>query len=142
MRVYTGGTFDLFHSGHINFLKACSALTGYSGEVVVALNTDEFIFEYKGRKPINSFEERLAVLSACRYVDRVVTNVGGKDSKPTILKVKPDILVVGSDWATKNYYDQMCFDQSWLDSNKIILAYVPYTKGISSTLIRESLGQL
>jgi len=49
--VYTGGTFDLFHAGHSRFLARCAQL----GDVVVSLNTDEFIEEYKGKPPIISF---------------------------------------------------------------------------------------
>ena len=50
--VYTGGTFDLLHSGHIRFLKACRRLVGADGEVVVSLNTDAFIEAYKGKPPV------------------------------------------------------------------------------------------
>jgi cytidyltransferase-like protein len=54
-KLYTGGTFDIFHYGHINFLRQCSLL---ADEVIVSLNTDEFIKEYKGRPPIMSYDER------------------------------------------------------------------------------------
>jgi glycerol-3-phosphate cytidylyltransferase len=139
MRLYTGGTFDLFHAGHVSFLRSCKSLTGYNGEVVVALNTDEFIQEYKGKPPIYPYDQRFELLSSCRYVDRVVPNEGGADSKISISKVKPDLLVVGSDWATKDYYAQMQFTQEWLDANKIILAFIPYTENVSTTLIRTKL---
>ena len=44
--LYTGGTYDLPHSGHTNFLRQCRQLVGRSGLVVVSLNTDEFIKEF------------------------------------------------------------------------------------------------
>ena len=91
--VYTGGTFDLFHSGHANFLRLCRKLAGDDGKVVVSLNTDEFIQEYKGKPPIMSYQERKAILLACRFVDEVVVNVGGADSKPAILSVLPCCIV-------------------------------------------------
>lgn len=134
--LYTGGTFDLFHSGHVNFLYKCSRL---SHNVVVSLNTDEFIESYKGTPPIYSYEERAAILKACRYVTKVVPNVGGADSKPAILNVKPDIIAIGSDWAKRDYYKQMQFTQSWLDENKINLVYIPYTLGVSSSEIKKRL---
>ena len=59
--VYTGGTFDLFHAGHVNFLKRCKEIAGELGSVVVSLNTDEFIKEYKGKPPVVSFSDRMAV---------------------------------------------------------------------------------
>lgn len=136
LKVYTGGTFDLFHSGHVNFLKRCQDIAGINGCVVIALNTDEFIFQYKKNKPILSYEQRKDVLQSCRYVDKVVENCGGADSKPAIEKCKPDVIAIGSDWARKDYYKQMQFDQDWLDERNISLIYIPYTKGISSTFIK------
>jgi glycerol-3-phosphate cytidylyltransferase len=137
--VYTGGTFDLFHAGHVNFLKRCKEIAGELGSVVVSLNTDEFIKEYKGKPPIVSFSDRMAVLKACKYVDQVIANSGGADSKPTILQVKPNIIAIGTDWARKDYYKQMQFTQDWLDEKDISLIYIPYTKGISSTEIKTRL---
>jgi len=135
LRVYTGGTFDLLHAGHVNFLKRCSEI----GEVTVALNTDEFIEEYKGKRPIMSFDERASVLLGLKYVKHVIPNVGGADSRISIDLVAPDYILIGSDWARKDYYTQMGFDQNWLDERGIVLGYVPYTPGISTTNIKGRL---
>jgi len=139
LKVYTGGTFDLFHSGHVNFLKQCKEIAGTAGQVVVSLNTDSFIQEYKTKPPICNDQERYDVISSCKYVDEVIWNSGGTDSKPAILYVKPDVIAIGSDWALKDYYKQMDFEQSWLDKLNISLIYIPYTKGISSTEIKTRL---
>lgn len=133
--IYTGGTFDLPHSGHVNFLKKCAKL----GEVVVSLNTDEFIESYKGKPPVMSYKEREAVLKEFRSVKFVVPNEGGADSKPTILSIKPTIIAIGSDWARRDYYSQMSFDQDWLDQQGISLMYIPYTDGISTTDLKRRL---
>jgi glycerol-3-phosphate cytidylyltransferase len=125
--------FDLFHAGHSDLLRRCYEL----GDVVVALNTDEFIKDYKGKAPIHSYEEREEVLLSCRYVAGVVPNEGGADSKPSILKVRPDYVAIGSDWAPRNYYKQMGFTQDWLDSQDITLVYVPRIRRMSSTLVKE-----
>ena len=135
--VYTGGTFDLFHSAHVRFLKACRRLAGDDGEVVVALNSDAFIEAYKGKSPVMTFDERKEVLLGCRYVDRVIANIGGADSKPSIELVMPDLIVVGDDWAKKDYYAQMQFTREWLDQLDIQLVYVPYTLGISTTDLKK-----
>ena len=132
LKVYTGGTFDLFHKGHIEFLRRCAEL----GDVTVALNTDEFIEAYKGRKPIISFDEREAVLLGCRYVAEVIPNYGGSDSRISIEIAQPNLIIIGSDWARRDYYTQMGFDQNWLDDRAIGLCYIPYTQGISSTDIK------
>ena len=123
----------MFHSAHVRFLKACRRLAGDDGEVVVALNTDAFIQAYKGKLPIMSFAERKEVLLGCKYVDSVVANIGGADSKPSIELVMPDYVVIGDDWARKDYYAQMQFTREWLDQLDIQLIYVPYTPGISTT---------
>jgi glycerol-3-phosphate cytidylyltransferase len=138
--VYTGGTFDLFHAGHVKFLKACRKIAGDSGQVVVALNTDEFIEAYKGKAPIMSYEERKTILLSCKYVDSVVSNIAGADSKPSILQVHPDFIVIGDDWAKKDYYAQMQFTQKWLDASLIQLVYVPYTQGISTTELKKRIA--
>jgi glycerol-3-phosphate cytidylyltransferase len=136
LRIYTGGTFDLFHSGHAQFLAKCKSL----GTVTVALNTDDFILKYKGKLPVMTYAEREAVLVSCRHVDRVIPNYGGPDSKPSIVKAKAELIVIGSDWARKDYYKQMQFSQDWLDEQGIGLAYIPYTEGISSTQIKRRLA--
>ena len=135
--VYTGGTFDLFHSGHINLLSRCREIAGEEGRVVVSLNTDGFVCKYKGESPIMTQEERRNILLSCRYVDEVIMNIGNEDSTVAIEKVQPNYIVIGSDWARKNYYKQMNFTQDWLDERKIGLVYIPYTNEISSTEIKK-----
>ena len=135
--IYTGGTFDLFHAGHVAFLQRAAEL----GEVVVALNTDEFIVEYKSKAPVMTYAERRAVLLGCKWVSQVVPNAGGADSRIAIDQVKPDYIIVGSDWARRDYYYQMGFDQDWLDERGIGLIYIPYTDGISTTAIKQRLSK-
>jgi len=68
--VYTAGAFDVFHPGHLEFLKAARALGDY---LVVGLHPDNIITMYKGAKyPIMNLQERLLSVLACRYVDDVV----------------------------------------------------------------------
>ena len=127
--------FDLLHAGHVAFLNRCAEF----GRVVVSLNTDEFIAAYKGRPPVMSYQERVAVLLGLSSVSDVVPNRGGADSTIAIDDVQPDLIVVGSDWARRDYHAQMGFDQDWLDARGIGLCYVPYTVGISTTAIKSRL---
>jgi glycerol-3-phosphate cytidylyltransferase len=136
IKIYTGGTFDMFHAGHVNFLRACAAL----GHVTVALNTDDFITAYKSKPPVCTFQERLDVLEACVWVDQVIPNYGGADSKPAIEAIKPDIIAIGTDWARRDYHAQMGFDQDWLDERNISLLYIPYTAAISTTNLKERIA--
>lgn len=127
--VYTGGSFDLPHPGHYRLLEKAASF----GDVTVSLNLSPFSEQYKGKKLILSYEERREILLACKWVVDVVPNIGGADSKPAIELVKPDFIVVGSDWAERDYHKQMGFTQAWLDERNISLIYVPYTRGISTT---------
>lgn len=151
--VYTGGTFDIFHAGHVNLIGMCQKIAGPNGMVIVGLNTDKFIREYKAEYPVNNYEAREKVLLSCRGVSAVIAN-DGFDSKPAILRafMQDDVtksyhmdwwftrfIVIGSDWATRDYYGQMGFTQRWLDEHRITLCYVPYTKGISSSNLRRHL---
>jgi len=131
--VYTGGSFDMPHHGHFRLLERASQF----GDVVVSLNLNDFSLNYKKKPLVMSYEERREILMACKWVHDVVPNIGNADSKVAIDLVKPDYIVIGSDWATKDYYAQMGFTQEWLDERGIGLVYIPYTKGISSTDLRN-----
>lgn len=144
MIIYTGGTFDLYHEGHVNLLRRCAYLAGTGGKVIVALNTDEFVERYKGQPPVMTYKEREAVLISSRYVSSVIPNIGEDDSKQTIQtlidkKSKPDLVVIGSDWHEKDYLKQMKFTWEWLDKNGIGICYFPYTTKISTTAIKKRL---
>jgi len=130
-RVLTLGTFDLFHLGHVNLLKECAKL----GRVTVAVNTDGFIERFKGRPPIMSLPERIAVLNACMWVDDVLANRGGPDSKPVIAQVKPRYIVYARsrEWTHEKYLEQLDVTEEWLNERGVTLLYVPYTSSISTT---------
>lgn len=134
--VYTGGTFDLFHSGHVELLEYCVL---FGDKVIVSLNTDEFIEDYRGHPPVMNFQERVDVLLSTKYVDAVIPNHGGWNSKPAILEVQPDIIVIGMDWLSRDYCKQMSFTPEWLSKHKITLCYVPRTRGVSTTELKKRL---
>ena len=142
MIIYSGGTFDMFHAGHAFLLAQCRKLAGPDGKVVIALNPDAFVASYKGKPPVCSYAERAAVLNAVRYVDEVVRNQYGADSKPTIEMVRPDIIAIGVDWAAKDYYRQMGFSPEWLDERDISLVYIPHPTPLSSTEVKARLSVL
>lgn len=130
-RVLTCGSFDALHIGHLNILKACSRL----GDLVVGLNTDQFVYACKGVDTIQDYDTRREVLLATRYVVDVVPCE--KDARTTVERVKPRYLCVGSDWARRDYYAQMGFGQDWLDDRGVILCFIPRTPGCSTTQLRQ-----
>lgn len=132
LRILTIGSFDTPHIAHAILFMRCAEL----GHLTVGVNSDEFIEKYKGRRPLYSFEERCQLISAMGYdVER--NDGAGKD---LINQIRPDILVVGSDWARKDYLKQIDVTQDFLDDRNISVLYTPYTKGISSTDIKKRLS--
>lgn len=135
--VYTGGTFDLIHPGHIQLLAQCRRMVGMHGIVVVSLNRDAFVQRYKGHAPVMRYTDRAAVLAALTDVDKIVCNQGDEDSRPAIRAVAPDIIAIGADWRDRDYHAQMGFDQAWLDARGIELRYVELLEGHSSSELRR-----
>lgn len=133
-KIYIGGTFDLLHAGHIRLFKRAKK---YADIVIVALNTDEFHKRYKGDYPILKLYERKKMLKACKYVDKVIVNIGNEDSKPAIIKVQPDFILHGDDWKGKSLMKQMGLTEAFLQQQGIKMVYLPYTKGISTTEIKK-----
>jgi glycerol-3-phosphate cytidylyltransferase len=138
LRLYTGGTFDIPHIGHVIYFEQCKRFFPDS-YLVVSLNTDDFIERFKKRPPIFSYNERMSFISRISYVDKVIPNIGGEDSKITILQENPDVIVIGNDWLEKDYCKQMSFDANWLTEHKIALCYIPRIGGMSTTMIKERL---
>ncbi|MBX2991135.1 MAG: D-glycero-beta-D-manno-heptose 1-phosphate adenylyltransferase [Bacteroidetes bacterium] len=94
--VFTNGTFDILHRGHVEYLAKAKRL----GDVlIVGLNSDASIRRIKGpKRPINSNADRAAVLSALASVDYIC--FFGEDTPQRIIsKLVPDILVKGADWS-------------------------------------------
>jgi len=139
MRVLTIGTFDLLHPGHVALLERCVELGGERAHVSVGVNTDDFIKRYKGSYPVMSLVERLEMLRAIRWVDDVLINKGNEDCKVLIDEVKPDLLVVGSDWVGKDYLKQTGLTREYLERRDIALVFLPYTAGISTTALKARL---
>jgi glycerol-3-phosphate cytidylyltransferase len=139
MRIYNGGTYDLLHPGHLYVFQQMRELAGPGGSVVIALNTDDFVEQFKDHAPVQSYAEREAVLLSLRDVDEVIPNVGGPDAKPAILRAKPDLIAAGQDWYSKDdsrYCKQMGFTTDWLAEHRIGLVYLDWKDGYSSTNLR------
>ena len=133
-KVYVGGTFDLFHEGHVRLFKRAK---NTADVVVVALNTDEFAEAYKGKRPVMSLKERMEVVKACKYVDVVDVNDGGEDSKPCILRNKPDFILHGDDWTGASLMKQLGITEAFLKRHNIRMVYAPYTKKISTSALKQ-----
>ena len=130
---YTAGVYDLFHIGHLNLLKNAK---GMCDKLIVGVTVDELV-SYKNKKAFIPYDERIEMVRACRYVDAVVPQEN-MDKLEMCKKLGASYLFVGDDWygteKWKNYEVEF-------EKNNIKIIYFPYTKGISSTRIRELLYQ-
>ncbi len=126
--VYVIGVFDLFHRGHLELLKKAKKL---GDRLIVAINGDDMVSKYK-RKPIFNEEDRLAIISSLRLVDEAFI-IRIFDNKKVMIDRKVDIIVHGTDWDRDSYLKQIRVTESFLDENEISLELVPYTNGISTS---------
>ena len=95
--VYTSGTWDLFHIGHLNILEKSAAL---GDKLIVGVSSDELIYEYKGIKPVIPFEQRMRIVESIGVVSQVVR----QDILTDIRQLKEfdvDIVTIGDDWKNK-----------------------------------------
>jgi len=136
---YVGSTMDIPHAGHVYLLEQAKSMCDF---LVVALNTDEFVERFKGKRPIMPLEDRMRVIGAMRMVDLVVVNESGADSKPMLLKFNPDFIVVGDDYTFDKYCKQMDFTPEWLEEHKMKVVFIPRIGGISTTNIKKRVIEL
>jgi len=131
--VYVIGVFDLFHKGHVEFLKKAKIL----GErLIVAVNGDDMVASYK-RKPFHSEHDRLEIIKSCKYVDEAFI-IREYDNKEYIEKYNIDAIVHGDDWEIESYMQQICVTKEYLKSRNAEIVLVSYTSGIStSCLIKQ-----
>ena len=94
--VWTNGTFDILHPGHIQLFKVAKEL---GDMVIVGTDTDEKIKKDKGdHRPVNDLCYRVAMLEAIKYIDAVHTFDTRQELEGLIQMYNPDILLIGDDW--------------------------------------------
>lgn len=128
-RVITYGTFDLLHYGHIELLRRAKELGDY---LIVAVSTDEFNWNEKGKKCYFSYEKRKKMLEAVRYVDLVIPETCWDQKRTDVKKYFVNTFVMGDDWTGK-------FD--FLKEEGCDVVYLPRTSEISTTQIKHELAE-
>lgn len=128
---YTAGVFDLFHIGHLNLLKNAK---GMCDRLVVGVTIDELV-GYKGKRAMIPFEDRIEIVRSIQYVDAAVPQYD-MDKLRACRELGCSMLFVGDDWygteKWKKYEEEAAIAG-------IQIIYFPYTRGISSTKIAETL---
>ena len=134
--VYVGMSADIIHPGHLNILHEASKY----GRVIVGVLTDKAIASYK-RLPYLNYEQRSLVVSNLKGVSEVVPQTT-LDYRPNLEKLHPDYVVHGDDWkeGIQAKTRQQVIEKLAEWGGQVI--DVPYTKGISSTMLNERLKEI
>lgn len=98
MRIITFGTFDILHYGHLRILERAKAMGNY---LIVGVSSDALNLSKKGRKPVYSEFERLALVKALKCVDAVFLEESLEQKRDYIQEHQGQILVMGDDWQGK-----------------------------------------
>ena len=130
---YTTGVFDLFHVGHLNLLRQAKDYCDY---LIVGVTTDEETFRLKKKKPIIPFDQRIKIIEAIKYVDRVVPE-NFNDKLLAWEKLRFDVIFKGDDWKNTVLWNQ--YEFSFLERGVKVI-YFQYTDGVSSSKLRGLLG--
>lgn len=131
---YTSGVYDLFHIGHLNLLKNAKSLCD---KLVVGVTSDELV-SYKNKKSVIPHNERLEIVRNIKCVDAVVPQ-NDMDKFKMWERLKFDIMFVGDDWFETDKWKEL--DERFKKVG-VKIVYFPYTKGVSSSVINETLKEL
>jgi glycerol-3-phosphate cytidylyltransferase len=126
--VITYGTYDLLHRGHVLLLQRAKQLGDY---LIVGLSTDAFN-QIKGKTCYYSYEERFLILSAIKYVDKIIPESHWDQKANDIVEHGVSTFVMGDDWEGK--FDDL--------SSLCEVVYLPRTAGISTNQLKEYISGL
>jgi rfaE bifunctional protein nucleotidyltransferase chain/domain len=103
--IFVNGTFDILHPGHVQLLNYAKSL---GDSLTVGIDSDRRVREKKGpTRPVNSVDDRAYMLQNLKAVDYIVVFDSDEELERCINAVKPDIMVVGSDWKGKSVIGSM-----------------------------------
>jgi choline-phosphate cytidylyltransferase len=127
--VVTFGTFDVFHVGHLRVIERAAAL---GDRLVVGVSADALNIQKKGRAPVFSEAERMAIVAALKPVDAVFREDSLEQKRDYLIEHHADVLVMGDDWAGK-------FDE-FKDICEVV--YLERTPAISTTALIEKISSI
>jgi rfaE bifunctional protein nucleotidyltransferase chain/domain len=102
--VWTNGCFDVLHRGHFELFKHAKSL---GDTLIVGIDADKKVKNDKGtNRPVNNQEDRKFALESIKYIDKVVIFNSKEQLENLIKRIKPSVMIVGSDWKGKNVVGQ------------------------------------
>jgi glycerol-3-phosphate cytidylyltransferase len=131
---FTQGTFDLFHRGHLNLIEQAK---NKCRKLIVGVNSDELVTQYKGVAPIYSADDRAMIVAALKFVDDVIIT-DTLDKLVTQERFKYDAIFIGDDWAGS---------PRWIETGEMLaqrgvaLVFLRYTTGVSTSLLRKTISE-
>ncbi len=131
---YTTGVYDMFHIGHLNIIKRAKEQCDY---LIVGVTTDELCIKNKKKCPVICQEDRVAIVEAVKYVDKVVLQCD-MDKLSAVKKHGADAVFVGSDWKGTPSWNK--YEEEFASVGCSVV-YLDHTDGISSTILRERLNK-
>lgn len=129
---YTTGVFDMFHIGHLNILRRAKEQCDY---LIVGVTTDSLCFQRKNKYPIINEADRMSIVEAIRYVDKVIPQ-NDMDKLQPVSKYNVDVVFVGSDWKGTEAWNKYEIEFA---SKGCKVVYLDHTDGISSTILRDKI---
>lgn len=127
---YTQGVFDMFHIGHLNLLIQAKKNCDY---LIVGVNSDRLVQEYKNKTPVINEKDRVKILSSIKYVDECVV-VDTLDKLQQWNNYTFDEIYIGSDWKGNERWKKT---EEELEKVGSKVVYLEYTEGVSSTFLRD-----
>ena len=131
---YTTGVFDMFHIGHLNILKKAKEQCDF---LIVGVTTDNLCLERKNKLPIICQDDRVEIVGAIKYVDKVVLQSDMDKIKP-VVEHSVNAVFVGSDWRGTDAW--IAYEKEFAAVGCTVV-YLDHTDGISSTILRERLNK-
>ena len=131
---YTTGVFDLFHIGHLNILEKAAKECDY---LIVGVTASETVKKYKDRYPITSLEDRMAIVRAIKYVDRVVVQEN-MDKVEAWDKYRYDVIFHGDDWKNSPMYNEI---ERKLSDLGVKMKFFKYTDTTSTSSLKLKIYQ-
>jgi glycerol-3-phosphate cytidylyltransferase len=134
---FTAGVFDLFHVGHLNLLERCKEQCEY---LVVGICNDDYVKNIKKTTPIIEEKDRVRIIDALKCVDKaVLIDIETTNDKMLALeKFGFDVLFSGDDWKDSERYKKT---EEQFAPLGVKIEYLPYTKGVSTTDIKQKIDK-
>lgn len=130
-KVLTVGVYDLLHWGHFELFRRAKELAGPDGELIVAVQKDEWVTKFKDVKLVYDWDQRVKMISALRYVDRVVPYTAIDES---IREIDFTLFAMGEDQVHAGFQRA----KEWCLSHGREVVTMTRTQGISSTKLRKA----